>query len=85
MKLQCPFNNHLFPSQVADLERSVSRDEIRMAVWSCGENKSPGPDGYSFEFFRKYWSFVGPDFCEAVEHFSLVGHFQLGVTRLPLL
>nr|GEX78022.1 RNA-directed DNA polymerase, eukaryota, reverse transcriptase zinc-binding domain protein [Tanacetum cinerariifolium] len=33
-------------------------DEIRMAVWSCGENKSPGPDGYSFEFFRKYWNII---------------------------
>nr|GEU30160.1 RNA-directed DNA polymerase, eukaryota [Tanacetum cinerariifolium] len=31
--------------QVADMDRSVSRDEIRVAVWNCGENKSPGPDG----------------------------------------
>nr|GEW26993.1 RNA-directed DNA polymerase, eukaryota [Tanacetum cinerariifolium] len=36
----------LFPrlsqEQVLDLEREVSRDEIRLAVWSCGDNKSPG-------------------------------------------
>nr|GFA69514.1 RNA-directed DNA polymerase, eukaryota, reverse transcriptase zinc-binding domain protein [Tanacetum cinerariifolium] len=36
-----------------DLERGLTRDEIRTAVWSCGDNKSPGPDGYSFEFFTK--------------------------------
>nr|GEU81739.1 RNA-directed DNA polymerase, eukaryota [Tanacetum cinerariifolium] len=42
-------------------QRRVSRDEIRLAVWNCGENKSPGPDGYSFEFFRKYWNLVGSD------------------------
>nr|GEY44593.1 RNA-directed DNA polymerase, eukaryota [Tanacetum cinerariifolium] len=29
---------------VADMDRSVSRDEIRVAVWNCGENKSPGLD-----------------------------------------
>ncbi|GJZ76784.1 RNA-directed DNA polymerase, eukaryota [Tanacetum coccineum] len=47
----------------------VTREEIRRAVWSCGDDKSPGPDGFSFEFFRKYWNFIGPDFCGAVEHF----------------
>nr|GEW90418.1 RNA-directed DNA polymerase, eukaryota [Tanacetum cinerariifolium] len=30
------------PEVVKDV---VSRDEIHIAVWNCGENKSPGPDG----------------------------------------
>ncbi|GKE34937.1 RNA-directed DNA polymerase, eukaryota, partial [Tanacetum coccineum] len=47
-------------------------------VWNCGEDKSLGPDGYTFEFFRKYWSFVGPDFCVAVEHFFDKGSFPKG-------
>ncbi|GJS58306.1 RNA-directed DNA polymerase, eukaryota [Tanacetum coccineum] len=38
--------------RVAELENPISRDEIRNAVWGCGENKSPGPDGFTFEFFR---------------------------------
>ncbi|GJT97354.1 hypothetical protein Tco_1092872 [Tanacetum coccineum] len=33
------------------LESPISRDEVRNAVWGCGENKSPGPDG----------SWCGPD------------------------
>nr|GFC43226.1 RNA-directed DNA polymerase, eukaryota [Tanacetum cinerariifolium] len=78
LKFQCSFNNRLSPIQVEDLEKSVTRDEILMAVWSCGENKSPGPDGYSFEFFRKYWNIVGIDFCEAVEYFFLKGNFPIG-------
>ncbi|GJV92918.1 RNA-directed DNA polymerase, eukaryota [Tanacetum coccineum] len=52
----------LSQDQVADMERVVSRDEIRLAVWDCGENKSPGPDGFTFEFFRKYWNCIGSDF-----------------------
>nr|GFB23656.1 RNA-directed DNA polymerase, eukaryota [Tanacetum cinerariifolium] len=67
--LNFPFNKRLSDMQAADFEKNVSRDKIRLAVWNCGENKSPGPDGYTFEFFKKYWNIVGPDFCEAVEYF----------------
>nr|GEV27043.1 RNA-directed DNA polymerase, eukaryota [Tanacetum cinerariifolium] len=69
LKLSFPFPERLAVDQVDDFEGGVSHDEIRSAVWYCGDNKSPGPDGFTFEFFKKYWRFIGPDFCEAVEHF----------------
>ncbi|GJZ21181.1 RNA-directed DNA polymerase, eukaryota [Tanacetum coccineum] len=43
--LNFTFDKRLSIMQAADLDRVVSRDEIRLAVWDCGENKSPGPDG----------------------------------------
>nr|GFA74250.1 RNA-directed DNA polymerase, eukaryota [Tanacetum cinerariifolium] len=45
LKLNIPFPNRLSTDQVVDMDRSVSRDEIRVAVWNYGENKSLGPDG----------------------------------------
>nr|GEZ80368.1 RNA-directed DNA polymerase, eukaryota [Tanacetum cinerariifolium] len=78
IKLNIPFNNRLSTEQVVDLDRGVSRDEIRSAFWNCGENKSSGPDGYTFEFFRRYWRFVGPDFCFVVECFFDNGSFSMG-------
>nr|GEX58610.1 RNA-directed DNA polymerase, eukaryota [Tanacetum cinerariifolium] len=57
----------LLQNQADDLERVVSRDEIRLAVWNCGDNKSPGPDGYSFEFLKKYWDLIGSDLCEVLD------------------
>ncbi|GJZ98259.1 RNA-directed DNA polymerase, eukaryota, partial [Tanacetum coccineum] len=78
LKLNAPFHNRLSSDQVDELDRAVSRDEIRRAVWNCGENKSPGPDGYTFEFFRKYWSLVGADFCDAVDYFFKSGTFPRG-------
>ncbi|KAK1430439.1 hypothetical protein QVD17_13158 [Tagetes erecta] len=27
-------------------------EEIRMAVWDCGNDKSPGPDGFTFGFIK---------------------------------
>nr|GEZ08411.1 RNA-directed DNA polymerase, eukaryota [Tanacetum cinerariifolium] len=50
-KLNDTFPNKLSSDQMVILESLISRDEVRNAVWGCGENKSPGPDGYSFEFF----------------------------------
>ncbi|GKB67861.1 RNA-directed DNA polymerase, eukaryota [Tanacetum coccineum] len=68
----------LINAYLMDLDSMVTREEIRRAVWSCGDDKSPGPDGFSFEFFRKYWNFIGPDFCGAVEHFFNKGTFTRG-------
>nr|GEV57284.1 RNA-directed DNA polymerase, eukaryota [Tanacetum cinerariifolium] len=31
-----------------DLEREVSNEEIKRAVWDCGIDKAPGPDGFTF-------------------------------------
>ncbi|GKB41871.1 RNA-directed DNA polymerase, eukaryota [Tanacetum coccineum] len=78
LKINFPFPNRLSQDQAIYLERNVSRDEIRVAVWNCGDNKSPGPDGYTFEFFKKYWGFIGSDFCEAVDHFFAKGAFSKG-------
>ncbi|GJW03199.1 RNA-directed DNA polymerase, eukaryota [Tanacetum coccineum] len=64
--------------QVDVLESPISRDEVRNAVWGCGENKSPGPDGYTFEFFRKFWDILGSDFCAAVEWFFDHSAFSRG-------
>nr|GEU87653.1 RNA-directed DNA polymerase, eukaryota, reverse transcriptase zinc-binding domain protein [Tanacetum cinerariifolium] len=36
------------------LEAVVSMEEIKTAVWDCGSNKAPGPDGYSFLFIKRF-------------------------------
>ncbi|GJS28195.1 hypothetical protein Tco_0488815, partial [Tanacetum coccineum] len=57
-KLNYTFPNKLQPDQMATLESPISRDEMRNAVWGYGENKSSGPDGFSFEFFYNFWDTV---------------------------
>nr|GEY80979.1 RNA-directed DNA polymerase, eukaryota [Tanacetum cinerariifolium] len=77
-KLNYTFPNKLSSDQMVILKSPVSRDEVRNAVWGCGENKSPGPDGYLFDFFRKFWDTLGSDFCEAVEWFCDHSSFSKG-------
>nr|GEW24395.1 RNA-directed DNA polymerase, eukaryota [Tanacetum cinerariifolium] len=78
LRLNFPFSKRLSQVQAFDMEMCISRDEIRLAVWSCRANKSPDPDGFTFEFFKKYWNFVGSDFYEAVEYFFEYGSFPKG-------
>nr|GEV13927.1 RNA-directed DNA polymerase, eukaryota [Tanacetum cinerariifolium] len=52
-----------------DLECPVSKEELKRAVWQCGTDKSPGPDGFSFGFYRQFWSSIENDVFAAVSHF----------------
>nr|GEV79537.1 RNA-directed DNA polymerase, eukaryota, reverse transcriptase zinc-binding domain protein [Tanacetum cinerariifolium] len=55
------FPKHLDSVQSSDLESAVSNEEIKKAVWDCGSDKSPGLDGFTFEFFKKFWYIVAFD------------------------
>ncbi|GJS49502.1 RNA-directed DNA polymerase, eukaryota, reverse transcriptase zinc-binding domain protein [Tanacetum coccineum] len=60
------------------LEIEVTREEIKKAVWDCGVDKSPGPDGFTFGFYRRYWTFLEDDVVEAVLYFFNHGQFPKG-------
>ncbi|GJY05304.1 putative RNA-directed DNA polymerase, eukaryota, reverse transcriptase zinc-binding domain protein [Tanacetum coccineum] len=76
--LNFPFPKQLSVEQRDFLDGWVSREEIRKAAWDCGVNKSPGPDGFTFEFFRKLWDLIGTEFSEAIEWFFEYGMFPKG-------
>ncbi|XP_058752224.1 uncharacterized protein LOC131625381 [Vicia villosa] len=46
-----PFNS-INSLEAADIEKPFLEAEIKEALWECGGDKSPGPDGYSFLFIK---------------------------------
>ena len=52
------------------LEAPISEDEVKKAVWSCGGEKAPGPDGFSFDFIRAFWDCIGAEFVKATKEFE---------------
>ncbi|GJT60696.1 RNA-directed DNA polymerase, eukaryota, reverse transcriptase zinc-binding domain protein [Tanacetum coccineum] len=34
------------------LESNITMDEVKNAVWECGSDKAPGPDGFTFAFVK---------------------------------
>nr|KYP67312.1 hypothetical protein KK1_013639 [Cajanus cajan] len=39
-----------------------SEEEVKEAVWDCEGAKSPGPNGYNFNFIKDFWDILKTDF-----------------------
>nr|GEX15700.1 RNA-directed DNA polymerase, eukaryota, reverse transcriptase zinc-binding domain protein [Tanacetum cinerariifolium] len=88
MSLDPQMFKRLSPEQNVDLESNVTYEEITKVIWDCGTNKSPRPDGFTFDFFRKYWKTVDQDVVNAVQDFFITSKFPPGsnftfVTLIP--
>lgn len=53
-------SRQLLPHQSSLCEGAMTIDEISFAVKNMNTNKSPGPDGLSVEFYRKFWDLLSP-------------------------
>lgn len=47
--------------------------EIKDAIWNCDSHKSPGADGVTFSFIKKYWGLLNKDVLGAVNTFTKRG------------
>ncbi|GKB59215.1 RNA-directed DNA polymerase, eukaryota [Tanacetum coccineum] len=88
ISIEMQYPKQLSYEQQADLERMVTKEELKAAVWDCGTDKSPGPDGFTFGFYRHFWSIVEKDVFEAVHHFFVYGDIPKGcnasfITLIP--
>nr|GEZ44190.1 RNA-directed DNA polymerase, eukaryota [Tanacetum cinerariifolium] len=62
----------------SELEGEVSNDEIKRAVWDCGTDKAPEPDGFTFGFYRRSWYLIDNDVYAAIKHFFIHGEIPKG-------
>nr|GEW64745.1 RNA-directed DNA polymerase, eukaryota, reverse transcriptase zinc-binding domain protein [Tanacetum cinerariifolium] len=70
------------------LVSDITNDEVRKAVRDCGVDKTPGPDGFTFGFYRRYWKLIKMDVIKAVKWFFLHGSIPNGgnasfITLIP--
>jgi hypothetical protein len=55
------------PEQSQSLMRPTSLEEVEVIVKSMAPGKSPGPDGFTPDFFQVGWPVLGNDIWEVVE------------------
>ncbi|GKB48843.1 hypothetical protein Tco_0899596, partial [Tanacetum coccineum] len=63
------FCNRLSMEGANSMIREVSDKEIKDTMFSMGDNKAPGPDGFSAAFFKEAWDIIGVDVCKAIKEF----------------
>nr|GEX66642.1 RNA-directed DNA polymerase, eukaryota, reverse transcriptase zinc-binding domain protein [Tanacetum cinerariifolium] len=78
----------LLIDQQKDLKRMVTKEGVKRAVWDRGTNKSSGPDGFTFGFYRQFWLTIENDVFEAVSHFFIHANIPKGcnssfITLIP--
>nr|GEV33220.1 RNA-directed DNA polymerase, eukaryota [Tanacetum cinerariifolium] len=69
VRIDMCFSRSLSSEQQETLKYMVSMEEVKRVVWDCGTDKSPGPDGFSFGFYRHFWPTIGYEVFEAVKYF----------------
>lgn len=69
------------------LDSYVTKEEIRAALFDIGDDKAPGPDGFTAAFFKASWDTTGHDLTEAVLEFFRHGKLlkQLNHTIIALI
>ncbi|GJZ65073.1 RNA-directed DNA polymerase, eukaryota [Tanacetum coccineum] len=68
----------LTPEENLSLECPITSQEIKNAVWDCGGDKAPGPDGFSFKLIKKHWNLLGDDIIKYVKDFHLSASIPRG-------
>lgn len=62
----------------------VSTEMIRKVLFGMAADKSPGPGGFTAEFFRATWTITGGDFTHAVQSFFATGFLPKGINSTIL-
>jgi len=79
----------LLPYRCSDSDKEmltnhVSAEEIHKVVFSMPNDKSPGPDGYTAEFYKGAWNIIGAEFILAIQSFFAKGFLPKGINSTIL-
>ncbi|KAJ9536620.1 hypothetical protein OSB04_un000169 [Centaurea solstitialis] len=74
-RMACPdlqhdlFESKLSLSEALHMIRPIQDSEIKDAIFSIGNDKAPGSDGFSSKFFKDAWEVIGNDVTIAIHNF----------------
>ena len=71
----------IIPQIVTDVQnRTLTKPptlgEVSEAVFSQPKDKTPGPDGFSIEFYQNYWNIIKKPLFEAIKAFFHSGYMN---------
>ncbi|PWA70607.1 RNA-directed DNA polymerase, eukaryota [Artemisia annua] len=87
-RLQCWNIRSIHWDDMEILSERFSVSEIKEAVFGCGEDRAPGPDGFNMRFIKRFWHLFKRDFVNIMEAFFSSGDISVGcgssfITLIP--
>nr|GEW20008.1 hypothetical protein [Tanacetum cinerariifolium] len=67
------FNTRLDDAVALSMVRNVTRQEVKVVLFSMGNDKVPRLDGFTAAFFKEVWEIVADDITNAVSEFFVNG------------
>lgn len=49
------------------MNREITEEEVKKAIWTLQPDKSPGPDGFSINFYRDHWYLIKKDLVKMMK------------------
>lgn len=66
------------------LLKEVTAEEITKVLFAIPSDKSPGPDGYTIEFFKSAWPIIGKEFIISIKSLFEKGFLPKGINSTIL-
>jgi hypothetical protein len=71
-----PFPRFAKEEDNRELMKEVQEEELKEIIFSFQKDKSPGPDGWSMDFFMGLYDLIGKDILKVVEESRQNGHIH---------
>ncbi|KAJ0492289.1 putative RNA-directed DNA polymerase [Helianthus annuus] len=81
-KLHCHNMRRISAGEADLLEAPFNMEEIKSAVFECGDDRAPGPDGFNFRFYKRFWSLLEADFVNLLVAFLDLGVINKVVSKI---
>ena len=69
--------------EIEKMNGPITRTEIETVIKKLPTNKSPGPDGFTGEFYQTFREEIIPIFLKLFQKFERKGHYQTHSMRPP--